>query len=88
MGADRQLGMTVGLVAFILIVADQTIVSAVLGFVFWSVAMFALRRMAKQDPHMRDVYMRYLTYKKFMPARSRPWHVARVSASSQKQRTL
>ena len=80
--------MTIGLAAFILIVADQTLYSVVLGFVFWSVGMFALRRMAKQDPHMREVYVRYLTYKKFMPARSRPWHTARVAASSQKQRSL
>lgn len=83
LGADRELGMTTALFSFILIVADQTIISAVIGVVFWIVGMWALRRMAKADPHLRHVYMRYLGYRKFMPARSRPWHIARVRNSSQ-----
>jgi type IV secretory pathway TrbD component len=60
MGADRELVLLTGLAAVILIFVVLTVYSALFGVAVWIVIVGLLRMMAKSDPLMRKVYMRYL----------------------------
>lgn len=73
MGGDRELVMFSGLIAGVLIFATQDFQSAVFGLFLWFVALFVFRNLAKADPRMRQVYMRWLRYKRYYPARSTPY---------------
>lgn len=75
LGCDRELIMSVGVLAFALVFNAQSIVAVVYGAGFWFASLWALRRMAKSDPLMRHVYLRDRKYKKFYPARSTPFRI-------------
>ena len=73
LGADRELVLFSGLLVAALTVTSFQAVSIVTGIVIWTVSLFLLRQMAKADPRMRDVYQRHLLYRRYYPARSRPY---------------
>lgn len=73
MGGDRELVMFTALMAVALIFAAQEWFAFVFGVVLWSVALYLLRLMAKNDPQLRHVYLRHRRYKAFYPARSTPF---------------
>jgi len=73
MGAERRLVLAAGALAGSLVFVAMTLMSIVIGIVLWGIAIFAFRRMAKVDPHMSEVYLRYIKYRKYYPARSTPW---------------
>ena len=75
LGCDRELVMFAALMVFAMVFSAQTIPAAIYGFIFWVVALFVLRLMAKADPQMRHVYMRHRRYKRYYPARSTPFRV-------------
>lgn len=62
MGGDRELVMFSILLAAVLIFATQDWIAAGVGIVIWAGALTLLRKMAKSDPMMRQVYMRSLKY--------------------------
>ncbi|WP_208245750.1 conjugal transfer protein TrbD (plasmid) [Rhizobium sp. T1470] len=72
MGADRELVLT-GVAAVILIFVVLTVYSAFFGAAVWVVIVGALRMMAKSDPHMRQVYIRHISYKPTYKATTSPW---------------
>lgn len=74
MGGDRELVMTVGLVAFALIFSAQTFKASLVGMIIWSLSLYLLRKMAKSDPLMRFVYLRHRKYKRYYTARSTPFN--------------
>lgn len=76
-GGERELMLSVMVVAGGLIVAAMNIVATVIGLIIWAVSIFALRQMAKADPVMSKVYLRQLKYRSFYPAFSRPWRVSK-----------
>lgn len=73
MGADRELVLTTGLAATILIFVVLTIYSALFGAAIWIVVIGVLRMMAKADPLMRQVYVRHLSYRPYYRPTTSPW---------------
>lgn len=73
MGADRELVLVTGLATVILIFVVLTWFSALLGIVIWIGVLGALRLMAKADPMMRQVYLRYIAYGQTYRPTSSPW---------------
>lgn len=69
LGCDRELIMLSAMLSAILIFITQTLIAALLGIVIWVFALFVLRRMAKADPLMREVYRRQLGYQEYYPAK-------------------
>jgi type IV secretion system protein TrbD len=82
LGGDRELVLFTGLVAFTLTVPSFQWASIGSGIVLWLVALYLLRQMAKSDPLMRHVYLRQLRYRRYYPARSKPYRENRISRTS------
>jgi type IV secretion system protein TrbD len=82
LGGDRELVLFSGLIAFVLTVPSFQWVAITTGIALWMVALFLLRLMAKADPRMRYVYMRQLLYRRYYPARSRPYRQNIVTETS------
>ncbi len=72
MGVDRTGALAVLLVTGDLVLIGMTMISFITAGLVWVVGFWGLRLMAKADPQMREVYMRYIGYKKLMPASSTP----------------
>lgn len=62
MGGDRELVMFSILLAAVLIFTSQDWIAAGVGVAIWSGGLALLRRMAKSDPMLRQVYLRSLKY--------------------------
>ena len=73
LGAERELVMTSALIALLVGVGGLTAVSIVSAAVFWLMALFALRRMAKADPIMSRVWMRHIKQQEYYPAKASRW---------------
>ena len=67
--------MTSALIALLVGVGGLTAVSIVSAAVFWFMAVFALRRMAKADPIMSKVWLRNIKQQEFYPANASRWRV-------------
>lgn len=73
MGAERELVMTSALIALLVGIGGLTLLSGVVAAVFWIVAVFVLRRMAKADPIMGKVWMRHVKQNDFYSAKASRW---------------
>ena len=73
LGAERELVMTSALIAFLVGVGGLTALSMLSALVFWIVAVFALRRMAKADPQLSKVWLRHVKQQLFYAAKSARW---------------
>jgi type IV secretory pathway TrbD component len=73
LGGDRELVLVSGLLCFGLAAAAVNVTAIVVGTLLWFVCLALLRRIARADPDMRRVYARYLRYRSYYPARSRPY---------------
>ena len=73
LGAERDLVLTSGLIGFLVGVGGLTLLSAGTALLFWVVAVFALRRMAKADPIMSRVWLRHIKQQEFYPAKASRW---------------
>lgn len=72
LGGERELVLMTAIACGALVVAMNTV--AILGGVaIWLVALPAFRWMAKADPQMTRVFIRYRKLKGYYPARSRPY---------------
>jgi type IV secretion system protein TrbD len=72
-GCERQLLLMSGVIAVLLIIVSQTIVAVVFGVIFWILVIGVLRKMAKADPIMSQVYIRHIKYSDFYAAHSTPF---------------
>ncbi len=72
MGGDRELVMFVGLCSFALVFTALSFIAFVYGLFLWLICLYFLRKMAKSDPKMRDVYIRHIKYAAWYPAKSSP----------------
>lgn len=71
LGAERNLVLLVGVVTAIVVFSGNiSVVTILLGVVFWSVSFWALVRMAKADSQMSQVYQRHIRYRAYYAARS------------------
>lgn len=73
MGGDRELVMFSILLACTSIFVAMEMKTILFGVTLWIFALFALRRMAKGDPLMRQVYLRHTRYNEYYPAHSTPF---------------
>ncbi|AQX20317.1 conjugal transfer protein TrbD [Bartonella sp. WD16.2] len=53
------------------------VVATIIGTCIWFIGLYVLRRIAKIDPMLFRVYIRYLRYQRYYPPRSGPFRVAR-----------
>lgn len=72
-GAERELILITGLIAFTLIFVSMSFPVIILGFMIWLIVAGLLRLMAKADPMMSRIYMRHVKYKTYYPPHSRPF---------------
>jgi len=73
LGAERELALMTGLVAFCCVFVAMSVPAAVTGFGLWFVVIALLRQMAKADPQLSHIYVRHIRYLGHYPARSTPW---------------
>lgn len=71
-GCERYPFFFVGTLALALI-SRFTWVTVFVGALLWALGIAALRKMAKSDPNMFLVYIRYARYRPFYSARSTAW---------------
>ncbi|HAV5548615.1 TPA: hypothetical protein JI101_17565 [Acinetobacter baumannii] len=74
-GGERIPVILVGLLTFALIAAIKTLASIISGILFWFVAMYFLRRMAKFDPQASEIYRRQIKQQKIYQPKSSPFRV-------------
>jgi type IV secretory pathway TrbD component len=72
-GGERDLALFVTAIAVILPVWGLNWAALFIGVGLWIVAMPALRWAAKVDPQFSQVYRHHIRYRRFYPARSRPY---------------
>lgn len=75
---DRELVLLCGLTTLGLAFVGQTRVSMIVGITLFTVCFFLLRLMARADPQMRNVYLRYLRYPAYAMPDPHPLHAGSV----------
>jgi type IV secretion system protein VirB3 len=70
LGADRELVLLSAMLAASLIFVIASWWGILLGILLWAVALAILKRMAKADPMLRQVYIRHVRYQPFYRAKS------------------
>ena len=75
LGAEREPVMTAALIALLVGVGGLTAISVITAALFWLVAVFALRRMAKADPIMSRVWLRHIKQQDYYPAKASRWRL-------------
>jgi len=83
LGGDRELVLFSGLITSVLIFGCLQFHTVLAGVALWSASLFVFRRIAKADPLARAVFLRHLNYRRYYPARSRPYRVNRVTRFTQ-----
>lgn len=83
-GCDREMVMFAGLISGTMIFFVMEWGAALTGVLLWLFAVFALRRMAKADPFMRQIYMRNRTYKSYYTPRPSPFRVINDTANKRR----
>ena len=73
LGAERELVMGSALIAMLVGIGGLTAVSIISAIVFWIISVVVLRRMAKADPIMSQVWLRHIRQQEFYPAKGSPW---------------
>jgi type IV secretion system protein VirB3 len=72
-GCDREMIVCAGLEVGICIFIGLSWFSAIFGVILWCFALFALRIMAKADPLLCHVYLRYRRYQRYYAAWPTPF---------------
>ncbi len=72
-GAERDPIMLAGIVAVVNGMGGLSILGAVVSLIFWLTSLFLLRKMAKLDPMMSKVFMRYFHQQSYYSAKSSLW---------------
>ena len=62
LGVDRELGMSVIFISVITAFGGYNLVALIAAVTFWVVAMRYLRKWTKQDPLIREVFLRHTKY--------------------------
>ena len=73
LGCDRMLAIIAFTFSALMIAGCMDLVGIVCGMSFASFSLYALRRMAKADPMMREVYLRQIQYGNYYHPFSRPF---------------
>ena len=70
LGSEREPLMMIGLLLFTALYANFSVLTIIFVILFWFIALTTFRQMAKANPNMTKIYIRYIFYKKFYPARA------------------
>jgi len=73
LGAERELVLLTGMMAFSLIFIGMSFVIAVIGVLIWLTLTALLRIMAKTDPVLSKVYIQHIKYQPYYAAKSTPF---------------
>ena len=73
MGGERELTLFAALLAGGLAITGQNLVALGIGALLWFGCIGVFRQRAKSDPQMSLVYRRYIRFRGYYPARSRPF---------------
>lgn len=76
LGGDRMLMLTFLVLSVGLVAASMNMVALVCGTLIASVSVYGLRKMAKHDPLMWPVFIRFVNYRRYYAPYSRPSRVA------------
>lgn len=76
LGAERELTMLAAMIALMVGIGGLTLLSASVAALFWFVAIFVLRRMAKADPLMSRVWRRHIRQQSLYEAKASRWRIA------------
>jgi type IV secretion system protein VirB3 len=71
LGGERELVLLSALLCGGIAVSGLNLVSIAIGLSVWLLSLAGLRLMAKADPHMSKIYLAFLRYRPYYPARSR-----------------
>ena len=71
MGAERELVLSSGIIAAVLVMSLERLIFTVAGVLFWTASLAALQRAAKADPQFSRVYLRHVRYRAYYAAQSR-----------------
>jgi type IV secretory pathway TrbD component len=72
LGGDRMLMLTALVISVGIPAASMNTVSFVFGFLIAAISVYGLRKMAKHDPMMWPVYVRFVNYRRYYAPYSRP----------------
>ncbi len=75
MGAERNLVMLSILISLLVGIGGLTLISCVSALIFWILAIVSLRKMAKIDPILSQVWYRHVRQQDFYPARASLWRI-------------
>ncbi|MES2208056.1 MAG: conjugal transfer protein TrbD [Pseudomonadota bacterium] len=70
-GADRELAIMSGVISAMFIFSIVQIWAIFAGIIFWIIAFYILRLLAKADPLMRPIFIRYQIYQRYYPAQAK-----------------
>ena len=73
LGGDRELTMYAIFLNFSLAATALNWFATAVAVLLSAASVYLLRKMAKADPRMRDVYFRHRKYSRYYPARSTPF---------------
>jgi type IV secretion system protein TrbD len=73
LGAERNLVMLSALVSLLVAVGGLTLIAGIAAALFWAAALICLRRMAKIDPILSQVWFRHIKQQDYYPARASLW---------------
>ena len=72
LGCERKLLVLSGLLTALIVISFNPI-TAVIGMLFWLIAIASLRKMAKADPLMSKIYLRHIKYQSYYPPHATPF---------------
>lgn len=73
LGGDRELVLSSAVICGVLVFSAAEWKAAMVGVSLWFGIIYVLRKMAKSDPMMRQVYLKSLKYADYYPAQSTPF---------------
>lgn len=73
LGAERELILTLGIVAGVFIVSLFQVWAAILGLLLWAVGAWVLARAASFDPQLSKTFGRSLRYRKLYKSAATPF---------------
>jgi type IV secretion system protein TrbD len=72
LGGERGLVLLTGILAAGIAITAINLPATIISVLLWFGLIGPLRMMAKSDPWLSRIYLRYLKYGRYYPARSRP----------------
>ena len=72
-GAEREPILLAALLPIAFTLSAFNLIMLLIGVGFWVTASFFLRAMAKKDPMLGKMWMRFIKYKAYYPAKTSAW---------------